>query len=172
MGKTKLGHGWCVCFLCFFLLGFGSSQADSAGETLRVGIMNCPGYMQRDADGQVYGYVSEYLERIAVLADWHYEYIDVLPEEMFADLAAGRIDLLVGVPRATEQFLNYDYSAYPVVTNREMLCCLSGSNFVLRDDYTNLAGLTIACPTESVYTLQLKKWLQAHDIMAFYLEYK
>ena len=114
------------CFL--FLIGWGSSAAAEAA-VLRVGYLDVPGYLTRDADGQYSGYAYEYMEAIAPYGNWQMEYVPSASRDAgMKQLQAGDIDVIAGVLQGKEetwqQFLLF--SARPFAHTKLMLYTRNG----------------------------------------------
>lgn len=90
------------CLLLCILCGF-AAFADAAQRTIRVGFFPFRGFQETLEDGRHAGYGYQYLQRIARITGWRYEYVDASWAECLAMLERGEIDLLGSVERTPDR---------------------------------------------------------------------
>ena len=93
-----------------------SSSTDSGQRVVRVGYMDIPGMISRNADGTLEGYTYDYLQRIAQFTGWTYEFVKAEGEtsneqaiDLMNMLEDGRIDLEGGMTYSPALDDTYEY---------------------------------------------------------------
>ena len=93
-----------------------SSSTDSGQRVVRVGYMDIPGMISRNADGSLEGYTYDYLQRIAQFTGWTYEFVKAEGEtsneqaiDLMNMLEDGRIDLESGMTYSPALDDTYEY---------------------------------------------------------------
>ena len=96
-----------LCGVIMLLELSGHACADTSEKTIRVGWFPFSGYQEYDENGKPYGYNYEYLNKIASITGWEYEFVDGSREECTQMLANGKIDILgcmLSTPERRETF--------------------------------------------------------------------
>ena len=103
----------CAAFLCACVLAiaFPQALARSGGKAkvLRVAFPQANGFTEKDAAGNRYGLIVDYLNEIAKYTGWEYEYVDCELDGLSEQFAAGKFDLMGGVfySSTLEQYFAY-----------------------------------------------------------------
>lgn len=85
---------FCVFCLVLMCVLIQTLTLEAKERTVRVGWYYQPSYMQLRSDGTPYGYNYEYLQNISRYTGWKYEFVQGEFEDLYADLAKGKIDIL------------------------------------------------------------------------------
>lgn len=105
----KILAGFC-CLLVLLCLTLAKSEA--AAEAVRTGIVESPGYAERDADGVERGFDAEYTYKVGQYANLKINFVAVSDYRTMLDmLETGELDMAVGVaktPKREERFLFAD----------------------------------------------------------------
>lgn len=94
-----------IVLVIMVLAGFGCLHLNSYAQSgeqntkvVRVGYYACPDFQNGAGDHLAKsGYSYEYLQKIAYYTGWKYEYIYGTRDALYAQLLAGKIDLLAGL---------------------------------------------------------------------------
>lgn len=100
IGGERRASKWVACLAAALLLLFNMVLPVQAElrQTVRVGFVNLPYYMEIDEQGHRSGYGYECLQEVAQYANWQFEYVDGAWPDLMNKLHRGEIDLLTGVP--------------------------------------------------------------------------
>ena len=63
-------------------------------KTVRVAYIDYYNFINKDSEGNMYGYAVDYLDRVAEYTGWRYDYFYMAWPEAIENLAAGRIDFI------------------------------------------------------------------------------
>ncbi|SDB12588.1 EAL domain-containing protein [Eubacterium oxidoreducens] len=120
----KFGAVVCFCMCCMIALPMYASQTVSTDtqdeqqstsgierQTVRVGYYESENFMEGAFDGaKKRGYAYEYLQKIAYIAGWQYEYVYVKNRaSAMKELESGDIDVLAGVDKTEENMKVADF---------------------------------------------------------------
>ena len=94
----------------------GTQSTGFEQRVVRVGYMDIPGMLCRNADGTLEGYTYDYLQRIAQFTGWTYEFVEAEGEttndqavDLMNMLDDGRIDLECGMTYSPALDDMYEY---------------------------------------------------------------
>ena len=153
----------------FVLLPFPSYPVSSVyGKTvLKVGVYNNKPTIFEDDDGRVKGLFIDILEEIAASEGWQLEYVTGHFADIFAELKAGKIDLLPAVAYAKEREPFVDYTYETVMANWAELYVPAGVNFT---SMIELEGKKIGVKQGDIHFQALKEMAQNFNISCRFLE--
>lgn len=138
-----------------------TAGARTAGRLVRVGYYEMKGFQEKDGLGNYTGYNIEYLSRVAALAGWRYEYVDV---GEFVDgieaLEKHEIDLLSPCQMTAERLENFDFSAYPFGTEYTALITLSDNDKLSYEDYESFGEMTVSVVENYLLTEHFKDYME------------
>ncbi len=83
-------------------------------QTLRVGYMNHPGFIEKQDDGSFYGYGVEYLQDICEYTGWKIEYVYASWNKQLTMLENGELDIVVMAQYTEERAQRFNYSRQPM----------------------------------------------------------
>ena len=92
-----------IGFLCLASLLLCFVSVAEAARTVRVGFFSFRGFQETLEDGRRAGFGYQYLQRLAEITGWHYEYVEGSWAECFERLKRGEIDILGSVQRTPER---------------------------------------------------------------------
>ncbi len=138
------------------------------GKTvLKVGVYNNKPTIFEDDDGRVKGLFIDILEEIAANEGWELEYVTGTFADIFAELKAGRIDLLPAIAYAREREPFVDYTYETVMANWAELYVPAGVNFT---SLIELEGKKIGVKQGDIHFQALKDMVQNFNISCRFLE--
>ena len=93
-----------VCILLTAIMicsepGYASSEGTEEKKEIIVGYSDNDDMIQKDSNGNLYGYGITYLDELSGYTGWDYTYVELSPEERMEGLLDGRVDLLCSVHR-------------------------------------------------------------------------
>lgn len=115
----------------------------SENQVIRVGYFDTQGFLYQNPDGSYYGYAAEFLENVAKITGWEYEFICGSWDEMREMLDAGEVDFLAPVQADKERRQELEFGRYTVGYEYSLLYVRNDNNGIYYDDYEQLNGLTI-----------------------------
>lgn len=145
MCKEHFFHKFALSFFLIFNTIFVSAFAERS--VVRVGFFPYDGYHMMSDSGERTGYGYEYLQRMLVFANWHYEYVGYEDNkswnDMIAMLADGRIDLLTSATKSSEREKIFAYSDLPIGTSATIVTVRAGDNRFSVTDFSNWNGMRV-----------------------------
>lgn len=152
-----------LCAISLFIILFCSMTISVHAEwkepdPIRVGVFSLGNFQGYDENGDVFGYNMEYLDKIAEIRHWQYEYV---PVENWVEatryLEEGKIDLLApaqNIPSLNERF---SYAALPMGTEAAAVYALDTRDDLFYGDYEQLKQLRFGGAENSTFTLNFLK---------------
>lgn len=129
----------------FFFFSFSvSAMAASSEKAIRVGWFPFEGYQEYDEDGKPYGYNYEYLQKIAGVTGWKYEFVDVTWGEALEMLQKGDLDIVGCMFKSAEREELYDYPELDVGTTSTAMF-VSRNSALSPYDFESFNGLRVGC---------------------------
>lgn len=106
---------WLSFFVCFvaFVWGLGTQVYATGNNKIRVGWYEREGYMEQDAEGNVYGFGMDYLNAISEYTGWEYEFIQGTREECIENLENGIVDIMS--PIGVDEELEHSWLAREII---------------------------------------------------------
>lgn len=89
------------------------NEDTSKRKTVKVGFYRLPGFWEVDSDGAYSGYGYDYLQEIAIINSWEYEYVEGTFDECIERLKNCEIDIMGPIKKADDHdnaFLYSDFS--------------------------------------------------------------
>lgn len=143
-----------------------ATDSPSESKTVRVGYFTTRNFQEGGEDEHKRGAGYEYLQKIASLTGWNYEYVYAPFDECLEMLENGEIDLMGDVNYTLDRSRRMRFSAYPqgseefwLFTNRKHEALAAGG-------YSALAGCRIGVNGGSYPETLLKQWLETKQIEA------
>ena len=143
-----------------------ATDSPSESKTVRVGYFTSRNFQEGGADEHKRGAGYEYLQKIASLTGWNYEYVYAPFSECLEMLENGEIDLMGDVNYTLDRTRRMRFSAYPqgseefwLFTNRKHEALAEGS-------YSALEGCRIGVNSGSYPEKLLEQWLETKQIEA------
>lgn len=137
--------------------------ANPTQEAIKVGVYELEGFHSFDEEGIVQGYCVDYLNVVAGLTDWEYEYV---PLDNFADgcekLANKEIDLLAPVMMTDARRAVFAYSELDFGTEYTVLVTTQNRDDLYYEDYNAFNGIKVAVLKDYPLTDYYKTYMNAH----------
>lgn len=160
----KVLAGFLILITCI------SSQtvwAHPQAETVKVGIYELEGFHSYDEYGNPQGYCIDYLNVIAGVTGWKYEYVDVADfMDGCAKLENQEIDLLAPVMLTPERKVKYSYSEMDLGTEYTVLVTTQDRADLYYEDTASYDGLKVAVISGYPLTEYFIEYMEAHDFQA------
>ncbi len=138
------------------------SKQPETVRKLRVGYYDSPRFSEGGENGESrYGYAYEYLQRIATITGWEYEYVYDEWDSLLRKLVSGDIDWLAGVSLTPERAKIILYPNYSMGNEAYYIFGQEDEPFV-NGNINAFSGKTIGCNRNSMQYFFLKKWNDEH----------
>ena len=123
-----------------------------ADRTVKVGIFSLGSFMGWDENGEACGYNIDYLNKIAEVTHWKYEYVDcdnwTTATEM---LEKGEIDLLAPAQHTDVLDSKFSYTTQAMCTESAAIYTLSDRDDLLYEDFGTMEKITYGCAKGSTF---------------------
>jgi len=137
------------------------SNAYAERQTLlRVGVFDNKPIVFKDANGAYQGLSLDVLESIAKEENWKIEYKHGPWKSVFAQLEAGKIDLLVGIAYKPERAKFLDYTSETLISNWGVVYKDPSAKVTSLQD---LNGKRVAMMTQSIHSRVFKRMMKEFD---------
>lgn len=127
-------------------------------ESIRVGIFSLGNFQGFDEHGEAAGYNIEYLNKIAELRHWKYEYV---PVENWVEateyLEQGKIDLLAPAQNIPSLNGRFSYAALPMGTEAAAVYTLDSRDDLYYEDFEQMKELRFGGAENSTFTKNFLK---------------
>lgn len=151
--------------LClFFTVEFCSEKVSAEEKIVKVGYYKFGEFQSYDESGNPEGYLVDYLNTIAMITGWTFEYV---PVENFAGgmevLKQKEIDLLAPGVLTDERMQEYTFSYYPFGKEYSGLIALKNNDDFYYEDYAAFDGKRIAFLESEPSGESFEMYEKAHD---------
>ncbi|MBQ8518519.1 MAG: transporter substrate-binding domain-containing protein [Agathobacter sp.] len=137
------------------------------GETVRVGIYQMDGFHGYNEYGELEGYCIDYLNVVAGVTGWKYEYVEVAD---FMDgcnkLENGEIDLIAPAMMSDARKTRFAYSELDFGTEFTVLVTNSDREDLYYEDYEHFSDMKIAVLNDYPLTEYFITYMKIHDFSA------
>ena len=138
-------------------------QADEK-TVVKVGVYEMEGFHYRDAYGQLVGYGIDYLNVVASITGWEYEYVEVVD---FADacdkLEKKEIDLIAPAMMTEARKEKFDYSEMNFGTEYTVLVTKESRSDLYYEDFEAFDGIKVAVVKDYPLTEYFKSYMRIHE---------
>lgn len=143
-----------AAFLLLFLSVPVTGHAQwQESNPIRVGIFSLGNFQGYDENGEACGYNVEYLNKVAELTHWKYEYVPVNNwVEATQLLEQGKIDLLAPAQNIPSLNGRFSYAALPMGTEAAAVYALDTRDDLFYEDYEQMKKLRYAGAENSTFT--------------------
>lgn len=133
------------CGVLCLLLYLVCSHAAAAGaeRTVRVGFFAFEGFQETLEDGHRDGYGYQYLQRIAQITGWKYEYVNASWSECLGMLERGEIDLLGSVQRTPDRELRFAFPRLESGISYVILYTKADNTTLPYEDFAAFEGIRV-----------------------------
>ena len=139
------------------LLPASAIAQQGRGKVVRVGLFEGT-YHKVNADGELYGYGYEYLQKIASYTGWTIEYVEADWYTCFDKLASGEIDILNGISYTDERSQEMLFSTLPMAEERYFLYGDSRDLKIDPADAHSVSGKTVGVMEGAIPEDVLSAW--------------
>ena len=139
------------------LLPASAIAQQGRGKVVRVGLFEDT-YHKVNADGELYGYGYEYLQKIASYTGWTIEYVEADWYTCFDKLASGEIDILNGISYTDERSQEMLFSTLPMAEERYFLYGDSRDLKIDPADAHSVSGKTVGVMEGAIPEDVLSAW--------------
>lgn len=158
-----------VCILLTAIMicsepGYASSEGTEEKKEIIVGYSDNDDMIQKDSNGNLYGYGITYLDELSGYTGWDYTYVELSPEERMEGLLDGRVDLLCSVHRDCKEQEELLFSEDSSGLEYGMLCALLDNNEIFYNDYEAINGKKIGIDRNTDLEQSLKTYGETHGI--------
>ncbi|MBR2046663.1 MAG: transporter substrate-binding domain-containing protein [Agathobacter sp.] len=131
-----------------FVMLLGSAEAYFAytkGEPVRVGIFDMDGFHSYDEEGNLTGFCVEYLNVIASVTGWEYEFVDIKDFMQGLEMLENQeLDLLAPAMMTDARKENFSYSEFHFGMEYSVLLTRQDRDDLFYEDYANYDGMKVA----------------------------
>lgn len=137
----------------------GRAEWDESGtEPVRVGIFPLGNFQGFDENGELYGYNIEYLNKLAELKHWTYEFVPVDNWVMATEyLEQGKIDLLAPAQNIPSLNGRFSYAALPMGTEAAAVYALDTRDDLYYEDFDKMKTLRYGGAENSTFTANFQR---------------
>lgn len=158
--KTRIKRALGIAMFLTLLIAMSIvSQAEwKEREPIRVGIFPLGNFQGFDEEGEAWGYNVEYLNKIAELGHWRYEYVPLNNWIQATEyLEQGKIDLLAPAQNIPSLNGRFSYAALPMGTEAAAVYVLEDRNDLYYEDFEAMKGLRFGGAENSTFTSNFLK---------------
>lgn len=153
--KLFLPKIYLLCFLiCYAISSFPQTvSAEDDRQIVRVGVYNLSGFCEQDALGNLTGYNIDYLNKIAGITGWDYEFVETGSfSNGLIKLETKQIDLLAPCQITPERQVKYDFSSYSCGTEYTALITNSANDAYNYQDFESFNGINVGVAANYLIT--------------------
>ena len=143
-----------------------ATDTPSESKTVRVGYFTSRNFQEGSDDEHKRGAGYEYLQKIASLTGWNYEYVYAPFGECLEMLENGEIDLMGDVNYTIDRSRRMRFSAYPQGSEEFWLFTNRKHEALAEGGYSALEGCRIGVNSDTYPEKLLEQWLETKQIEA------
>ena len=147
------------------------TDTPSESKTVRVGYFPSLNFQEGDDDEHKRGAGYEYLQKIASVTGWSYEYVYASFGECLEMLENGEIDLMGEVNYTLDRARRMRFSSYPQGSEEFWLFTNRKHEALAQGGYSALEGCRIGVNSGTYSEMLLGQWLEAKRIDAMIVPY-
>lgn len=147
------------------------TETPSESKTIRVGYFPSRNFQEGSDDEHKRGAGYEYLQKIASLTDWSYEYVYASFGECLEMIENGEIDLMGDVNYTVDRSRRMRFSSYPQGSEKFWLFTNRKHEALAQGDYSALEGCRIGVNSGTYQEMLLGQWLETKRIDATIVPY-
>jgi EAL domain-containing protein (putative c-di-GMP-specific phosphodiesterase class I)/ABC-type amino acid transport substrate-binding protein/GGDEF domain-containing protein len=114
--------------------------------------------------GRRSGYAYEYAQKVAVYANWKYEYIEGSWPELMEMLAQGKIDVMSDVSYKKEREEKMLFSSLPMGSEEYYLFTTPGNKEISPTDYSTFNGKKVGVNKGSIQADYFREWIKTNKV--------
>lgn len=147
-----------ICLLTCFPFGIFAAPQEKQVIRIPCGINN---FLFLDENGEATGYCKDYLDSLAKINNWEYQYIDTTWNEAVEMLERGELDILFPTNYTPEREAYMSFSKYIGGYTAAGLFASKNTAYGF-EDYKKFDGAKIAITEKSSNETELMKYAEAH----------
>lgn len=149
---------------CICMPVFAYTKSSNNVKTVKVGLVESPGYVYEDSKGVWRGIDVEYTENIAQQAGFKVKIVPIDPSDnVISYLSTGKVDMLGDLIRTTERANKYYYSEYEQGNVSCSVIVKNNNNKYDYGDIGELSNMKIGTFTSAVRKI-FDKWRNEHGL--------
>lgn len=133
--------------------------AEKSNRTVKVGVYELENFHSFNEDGQVTGYDVDYLNEIAGVTGWNYEYVKA---DSWSDaiemLRDGKIDLLSPSQITTERMEEFGFSAFPIGKVYAAILTTNDDTSTIYEDYDAFDQMSFGIEKGNTYEAMFESY--------------
>ena len=155
-----------------YRLSSGVSALRRQGQSAAVAFPQANGFTEKDAAGNRYGLIVDYLNEIAKYTGWEYEYIDCELDNLSEQFIAGKFDLMGGVFYSSTLEQYFAYPDFNCGYSKSVLFSRRNDETVKSYDPSSFNGKTIGVYINAKENIRrLKVYLSSNNLHCMIKEY-
>lgn len=159
-----------LAILLVWMLGFSVAQtykADQEDRVVKVGVYEMDGFHYYDEYGQLSGYCIDYLNVVASINGWIYEYVPLTDfSDGCAKLEAHEIDLLAPAMMSESRKEIFAYSELNFGTEYTILVTRDSRDDLYYEDFETFEDIKVAVLNDYPLTDYFISYMEMHDFEA------
>lgn len=171
----QTGKKYLIVMLFFSMCFYASTVCYAAWKEtapIRVGIFPLGNFQNYDEDDIPYGYNIDYLNKMAELKHWRYEYVRADNwVEATNLLEQGKIDLLAPAQNIPELSSRFAYASFPMGTESAAIYALNTREDLIYQDFEHMKTLHFGGAKNSTFTKNFLTRMQEKGISPSFTYY-
>lgn len=162
MVRHKIKTVFLIAF--FILLCAAEAFADADGKVVRIGFYPIPGLQDIGKNGELTGYMYDYLQDIAQITDWKCEFVAADFDTCYRMLSSGKIDFMGGMQKTPQREKQFEFPNYPCGTMYVAMYVKSSNKKYVYDDVASFQGMTVGVLGNLAGNKDMVRYLANHNV--------
>ena len=142
-------------------------SANTVGETVKVGVYDIEGFFSFDEDGNVKGFCIDYLNVIASITGWEYEFVKIADfKEGIERIRKGELDLIAPATVTDARKEEFAFSELSFGMEYSILFTMPDREDLFYQDYEHYDGLKVAVIDDYPMTEFFIEKMKVHGVDA------
>lgn len=166
---------WILAAAAGVLLGVlcPGEAAAAQGKTVRIGVFELKGFYEKNKDGQPEGYGVDYLDKVAEITDWTYEYVWAESwDECVKLLRQNKVDLLAPAQITQERMAEFGFSSFSIGMECGSMLALSTNDKLEYEDFPSFDQIKIGCVDSFVFKHDFLQYAREKGFGTLLVNYK
>lgn len=162
--KKKLCRIFAILLVLISCLTNNEIAMADEGDTVRVAVYEMDGFHSHNEYGELEGYCIDYLNVVAGITGWKYDYIAVSDfSDACAKLATGEVDLVAPAMMTDTRKTKFAYSELDFGTEFTVLVTTSDRDDLYYEDYEHYSDMKVAVLHDYPLTEYFLTYMKIHD---------
>lgn len=148
-----------------------AETSQTGRRVARVGCYDLRGFIDKNADGNYYGYAVDYLNALSAYTGWGFQITVSDNASLKQGLADGTFDFLMPCEYSDERLSQYSFTHYPMGEQFDGLYVLGSRSDVSYEDYAAFDGMRIGVVKDTSPATSLRANAKAHSFSYQEVEY-